>query len=87
MVHLNKVCNYFKDPVLSIMLHTPCTIIVFVCMAGVRILLFSGELLFSWLTSSCIERNYKLLACASVLFKFVILKYILKCCLINKVLE
>ena len=72
----------FKDPVLSVMLHS---VIVFVC-TGARLLLFSGILLFSRQALNCPWKEI-ITSRASGLFKLAILKYVLKCCLINKVHE
>ena len=74
---------YFKDPVLSTILHAP-----------LLLSLFARERGFYCFPGFCFSRGKHSIAwkgiitfCASGLFKLAILKYVLKCCLINKVHE
>ena len=59
------------------------SVIVFVC-TGAR-LVFSGVLLFSRQACNCVKEI--ITPRASGFFKLAILKYVFKCCLINKVHE
>ena len=75
--------NWVKDPVLTIMLHAP-----------LLLSLFAQERCFYCFPGFCFSRGKHSIAwkefitsCASGLFKLVILKNVLKCCLINKVHE
>ena len=81
VMKLSMSIRNLKDPVLSH--YTSCaSVIVFVC-TGARLLSFSGVLLFSRQAFNCVEKNYYVSCFWSL--KFAILKYVLKCCLINKV--
>ena len=80
---LLSVIVTFKDPVLPIMLHAP-----------LLLSLFAQERGFYCFPGFCFSRGKHSIAWkeiitsrASGLFKLAILKYILKCCLINKVHE
>ena len=74
-----------KDSVLSITMYAShASVFVFVC-TGARLLLFSG-FCFSRSKNSIAWKEI-IMSRASGLFKLAILKYVLKCCLINKVHE